>query len=78
MRGSPRIQVYCHDLIWSVLNLAQSGKKPLPICPTPFLASLSEDLSETLGSGFSKRNLYNVRRFHLAHEENLQHAAKLT
>ena len=42
------------------------------------LARLSEDLSETLGSGFSKRNLYNMRRFYLAHEENLQHAAKLT
>ena len=42
------------------------------------LKRLSEDLSETLGSGFSKRNLYNVRRFYLAHEENLQHAAKLT
>ncbi|MCH8193472.1 MAG: hypothetical protein IIA65_05580 [Planctomycetes bacterium] len=69
--------MYCHDLIWSDLNLA-IGKKPLPICPTPFLASLSEDLSETLGSGFSKRNLYNVRRLYLAHEENLQHAAKLT
>ena len=66
--------------VLSRLNLvrSQSGKKPLPICPTPFLASLSEDLSETLGSGFSKRNLYNVRRLYLAHEENLQHAAKLT
>ncbi len=42
------------------------------------LDRLSEDLSETLGRGFSKRNLYNVRRFYLAHEENLQHAAKLT
>ena len=42
------------------------------------LARLSEDLSEILGSGFSKRNLYNMRRFYLAHEENLQHAAKLT
>ena len=42
------------------------------------LARLSEDLSETLDSGFSKRNLYNMRRFYLAHEENLQHAAKLT
>jgi hypothetical protein len=42
------------------------------------LTRLSEDLSETLGSGFSKRNLYNMRRFYLAHTENLQHAAKLT
>ena len=42
------------------------------------LARLSEDLSETLGSGFSKRNLYNMRRFYLAHEEILQPAAKLT
>ena len=25
---------------------------------------LSEDLSETLGSGFSKRNLYHMRRFY--------------
>ncbi len=42
------------------------------------LSRLSEDLSEALGSGFSKRNLYNMRRFYLAHEENLQHTAKLT
>ena len=42
------------------------------------LSRLSEDLSETLGSGFSKRNLYNMRRFYLAHEEILQPAAKLT
>ena len=28
------------------------------------LDRLSEDLSETLGSGFSKRNLYNMRRFY--------------
>jgi len=42
------------------------------------LARLSEDLSATLGSGFSKSNLYNMRRFYLAHEENLQHAGKLT
>ena len=42
------------------------------------LARLWEDLSETLGSGFSRRNIYNMRRFCLAHEENLQHAAKLT
>ena len=42
------------------------------------LARLSEDLSETLGSGFSKSNLYNMRRFYLANEENLQHAGKLT
>ncbi len=42
------------------------------------LARLSEDLSETLGSGFSKSNLYNMRRFYLAHEENLQATGKLT
>ncbi len=42
------------------------------------LARLSKDLSETLGSGFSKRNLYNMRRFYLAHEEISQHPAKLT
>ena len=41
------------------------------------LARLSEDLSETLGSGFSKRNLYNMRRFYLAHEEILQTSAEL-
>ena len=42
------------------------------------LTRLSEDLSETLGSGFSKSNLYNMRRFYLAHEENLQATGKLT
>ncbi|MBL7188860.1 MAG: hypothetical protein ISS70_21240 [Phycisphaerae bacterium] len=42
------------------------------------LARLSEDLSESLGSGFSRRNLYNMRRFYCAHEEILQPAAKLT
>jgi len=41
------------------------------------LARLSEDLSETLGSGFSKRNLYNMRRFYLANEEILQTSAEL-
>ncbi len=42
------------------------------------IVRLSKDLSETLGSGFSKRNLYNMRRFYLAHEEILQATAKLT
>jgi len=42
------------------------------------LARLSKDLSETLGSGFSERNLRKMRQFYLANEENLQHAAKLT
>jgi endonuclease YncB( thermonuclease family) len=32
------------------------------------LAQLSEDLSATLGSGFSERNLYNMRQFYLTHE----------
>jgi len=29
---------------------------------------LSEDLSHQFGSGFSKRNLYKMRRFYLAHQ----------
>ena len=32
------------------------------------IARLSEDLSETLGSGFSERNLRKMRQFYLAHE----------
>jgi len=32
------------------------------------LDQLSKDLSETLGSGFSARNLYNMRQFYLTHE----------
>jgi len=32
------------------------------------VARLSEDLSKTLGSGFSKRNLYKMRQFYLAHK----------
>ena len=32
------------------------------------LVQLSEDLSETLGHGFSKRNLYKMRQFYLAHK----------
>jgi endonuclease YncB( thermonuclease family) len=42
------------------------------------LTRLSEDLMDKLGSGFSKSNLYNMRRFYLAHAKNLQHAGKLT
>jgi len=42
------------------------------------LARLSEDLMDKLGSGFSERNLYNMRQFYLAHEEISQHPAKLT
>ena len=42
------------------------------------LSRLSEDLMDKLCSGFSKRNLYNMRRFYLAHEEILQPPAKLT
>jgi hypothetical protein len=41
------------------------------------LTSLSEDLSATLGSGFSERNLYNMRQFYLTHEIS-QAPAKLT
>jgi len=32
------------------------------------LAQISEDLSETLGHGFSKRNLYKMRQFYLTHK----------
>jgi len=32
------------------------------------LMRLSEDLSETFGSGFSERNLRKMRQFYLAHE----------
>ena len=32
------------------------------------LAQLSDDLSATLGSGFSERNLYNMRQFYLTRE----------
>ncbi len=42
------------------------------------LARLSEDLMDKLGSGFSERNLYNMRQFYLAHEEISQTSAKLT
>ena len=41
------------------------------------LARLSEDLSETLGSGFSERNLRKMRQFYLANEI-WPPAAKLT
>jgi endonuclease YncB( thermonuclease family) len=42
------------------------------------LLQLSQDLSATLGRGFSKRNLYNMRQFYLTHEAILQDPAKLT
>ncbi|MCF7975038.1 MAG: DUF1016 N-terminal domain-containing protein [Phycisphaerae bacterium] len=38
----------------------------------------AKDLSETLGSGFSKRNLYNMRLFYLTHKEIVQPVAQLT
>lgn len=41
------------------------------------LTRLSKDLSAKLGSGFSERNLYNMRQFYLSHEIS-QPAAKLT
>ena len=41
------------------------------------LSRLSEDLSETLGSGFSERNLRKMRQFYLANEI-WPPAAKLT
>ena len=42
------------------------------------LDQLSKDLSATLGSGFSRRNIYNMRQFYLTHKEIVQLTAQLT
>ena len=44
---------------------------------TQLVTRLSQDLRETLGNGFSVRNLHYMRRFYLAHP-NTQPAANLT
>ena len=73
----------CHALVeayWQIgeriVEQEQQGETNA-IYGEHLLSRLSEDLSETLGSGFSKRNLYNMRRFYLAHEEILQTSAEL-
>jgi len=64
------LRIFPHSLPWNqkrIVEQEQQGKTHA-IYADHLLARLSQDLSQTLGSGFSAKNLRKMRQFYLADE----------